>query len=228
MSGRRKSNITKKEIVRVAVKMFLEKGYSQTSIKNIGDKLDMSSGHIMFYFPTKEHLLLELVRLLCDFQREMLQGAIGIGNSLLTAMGTELLVMANIVDKNAVFKEFYIAAYTHPLTLEYIQGNDANRSKMIYGEYCVGWSEEQFLETEILVSGLEYAMLATPSNMSARSRVPGVMRVIMRLYNVPESVIEEVIKKVYTTESVNEISKEIGQGFRYYIDEMTELLIEES
>ncbi len=227
MPRRRKINTTRREVVKVAMQMFLEKGYYHTSIKNIGDELEMSSGHVMFYFPTKEHLLLELVGFLCNYQREMLQGAIEDGISSLTAMGTELLVMANIADKNDILKEFYMAAYTHPLTFEYIQKNDTDRSKMIYKEYCAEWSSEQFAETEILVSGLEYAMIAGPNDVPAISRVPGVLRAIMSLYNVPEEIKEETIRKVLAAEVVNEISKEIGQGFRQYIDDMMGQMIEE-
>ncbi len=226
MARRRKINTTKREVVRVAMQMFLEKGYSHTSIKNIGDELEMSSGHVMFYFPTKEHLLLELVAYLCNYQRLMLDGEIEGGNSSLIAMGTELLVMANITDNNAILRDVYTAAYTHPLTLEYIQKNDAERSKMIYGEYCRGWTSEQFEEMENLVSGLEYVMIAG-SNVSAISKVPGVIRAIMSLYNVPEEIREETIRKVFAVDVVNRISKEIGQGFREYVNEMTERMIEE-
>ena len=227
MPRRRKNNSTKIEVIKVAMNMFLEKGYYHTSIKNIGDELEMSSGHIMFYFPTKEHLLLELVSCLCNYQKMMIQDAMKEGISSLTAMGTELLVMANIADKNDILKEFYIAAYTHPLTLDYIQKNDTDRSKIIYKEYCINWSNEQFEEMEIMASGLEYSMNAGPSNFSAISRVPGVLRTIMGLYNVPEDIKEETIRKVLATEVVNEISKEIGQGFKKYIEEMTESLMEE-
>ena len=55
--ARRRVNTTKLEIVQTATKMFLEKGYTATSIKTIADALDMSTGHLTFYFPTKEHLL---------------------------------------------------------------------------------------------------------------------------------------------------------------------------
>ena len=68
MAHKSRTNTTKLEIIQIASRMFLEKGYSKTTIKSISDELDISAGHLMFYFPTKEHLLLILVDLLCDFQ----------------------------------------------------------------------------------------------------------------------------------------------------------------
>ena len=63
-----KRALTKREIVREATKQFLEKGYSSTAIAAISKAVDMSPGNLTFHFPTKEHLLAELVDLLCRFQ----------------------------------------------------------------------------------------------------------------------------------------------------------------
>ena len=57
--ARRRVNTTKLEIIQTATRMFLENGYSTTSIKAIANALDMSTGHLTFYFPTKEQHLAE-------------------------------------------------------------------------------------------------------------------------------------------------------------------------
>ena len=63
-----KSAITRLEIIQVASRQFLEKGYSGTTVSAISKELEMSPGNLTFHFPTKEHLLAELVDLLCKFQ----------------------------------------------------------------------------------------------------------------------------------------------------------------
>ena len=63
MAHKKRRNTTKLEIIQVASRLFLERGYSKTTIKAIADELDISSGHLMFYFPTKEHLLAVLVHM---------------------------------------------------------------------------------------------------------------------------------------------------------------------
>ena len=52
----------------MASRQFLEKGYSATTVAAISKELAMSPGNLTFHFPTKEHLLAELVDLLCSFQ----------------------------------------------------------------------------------------------------------------------------------------------------------------
>ena len=63
--ARNKADTTKREILDVAMRMFLERGYSNTSIKAISDELDISTGNLTFHYPTKEHLLAKLAGLLC-------------------------------------------------------------------------------------------------------------------------------------------------------------------
>ena len=134
--ARRRVNTTKLEIIQTATRMFLEKGYSATSIKAIAEQLDMSTGHLTFYFPTKDYLLAKLVDMLCSFQWAMVKRYVQEGESLLMAVCLELTAMAAICEENEVAKDFYLAAYTHPMTLEIIRKNDAQRAKLVFGEYC--------------------------------------------------------------------------------------------
>ena len=56
-----KGALTRLEIVAEASKQFLEKGYSSTTVASIAHALEMSKGNLTFYYPTKEHLLAEVV-----------------------------------------------------------------------------------------------------------------------------------------------------------------------
>ena len=111
MAHRRKTNTTKLEIIRVASRLFLERGYSKTSVKAIADELDISTGHLMFYFPTKEHLLAVLVQMLCDFQWKMMQSKVAEGNTSVMALCLELMTMAAMCEEDEVAKDFYLSLF---------------------------------------------------------------------------------------------------------------------
>lgn len=68
-----KGALSRLEIIREASRQFLEKGYSSTTVTAIAKALEMSPGNLTFYFPTKEHLLAELVEALCSFQWKMME-----------------------------------------------------------------------------------------------------------------------------------------------------------
>lgn len=225
--ARRRANTTKLEIIQTATRMFLENGYSATSIKSIANELDISTGHLTFYFPTKEHLLAELVEMLCDFQWTQVRQYVDEGESLLMAICLELTAMAAICEENDVAKDFYLAAYTHPMTLEIIRKNDAQRAKLVFEEYCREWTETQFAEAETLISGIEYAtMMTTKGSAPLDARIAGALNNIMLIYQVPEEIRKKKIRRVLDME-YTAIGRHMLEDFISYIEETTELAFEE-
>lgn len=197
MHIQRKINATKKEIILIASSMFLTKGFSETSVKSICDELGISTGNLTFHYPTKEHMLAVLVKMLCKFQQEMMERTVNEGNSSLMAMCLELPTMAAICHENEIAKDFYISAYTHPMTLEIIRSNDTVRAMRVFKEHCSGWKEENFAAAENIVSGIEYAtLITTEPEVALDVRVAAALRLIQQLYEVPEDLAHKNIQKV--------------------------------
>jgi len=227
MAHRRKNNTTKLEIIQVASRLFLERGYSKTSIKAIADELDISTGHLMFYFPTKEHLLAVLVRMLCDFQWKMMQNKVQEGNTSVMALCLELMTMAAMCEDDEVAKDFYISAYTRPLTLEIIRKNDAERAQMVFAQYCPDWEHHHFTEAEILVSGIEYTTLMTAGEpVPLDIRIAGALNSILMMYNVPEEIRRMKIGKILAMD-YRELGKRVLNEFRHYVEETNEQAFED-
>ncbi len=219
--ARQRVNTTKHEIVRTATKLFLELGYSATPPKRICDELDISTGNLTYYFPTKEHLLVLLVEMLCDFQRKLLRDAVKEGKTSLLAVCLELATMAAASEESEVAKDLFLSSYSSSMCLEIIRSNDNERSKAVYGEFCLDWNEEQFLEAEMLVSGIEYAtLMTTDHSVPLELRISGALNNIMRIYNVPEKIrnekIEKVLKMDYRT-----LGKSVLENFRQFVDQTT-------
>lgn len=217
-----KSKLTKLEIIQVATKKFIEKGFSNTSIKAISDELNMSTGNITFYFPSKEHLLAELVDMLCEFQWKMMEDETSGGKSSIMALALELVAMASMCEEDEKAKNFYISAYTSALSLEIIRRNDAKRAKELFSEYCINWTEEQFVEAETLVSGIEYATLMTTGDSAPLNvRIAGAVNAILRIYNVPEEIIDKTLDKVLVM-NYRRIGKRVLKEFKEYVENATE------
>ena len=217
-----KSKLTKLEIIQVATKKFIEKGLSNTSIKVISDELNMSTGNITFYFPSKEHLLAELVDMLCEFQWKMMEDETSGGKSSIMALALELVAMASMCEEDEKAKNFYISAYTSALSLEIIRRNDAKRAKELFSEYCINWTEEQFVEAETLVSGIEYATLMTTGDSAPLNvRIAGAVNTVLRIYNVPEEIIDKTLDKVLVM-NYRRIGKRVLKEFKEYVENVTE------
>jgi len=217
-----KSALTRLEIVQEASKKFLEKGYTRTTVSAIGKELGMSSGNLTFYFPTKEHLLAELVDLLCSFQWKRVEEEADEGISSVMAICLELTSIVSACESDPVIRDFFLSAYSSPMCLEIIRRNDTDRSKKVFAAYRPDWTEEQFAEAEILCSGIEYATLMTAGDpVSLETRISGALNNILGIFGIPEEIRQAKIKKVFALDYQN-LGKRVLLEFREYVEQANE------
>ena len=222
-----KSALTKLEIIRVASRLFLEKGYSATTIKAISSELEMSTGNLTFYFPTKEHLLAELTELLCAFQWQLMAQEADEGISSLMALCLELTAMAAMCEENAVARDFYSSAYTSPMTLEIVRKNDARRAKRVFGEALPDWTDATFREAAALVSGIEYAtLMTTASSPELELRIAGALEVILQMFRVPEETRRMKIRRVLDMD-YRKSGRRVFKEFVEFVEQNNEQAMEE-
>jgi len=227
MAYKHRVNTTKYEIIKAATETFLEKGYTATSVRSIAADLDMNPGLLMYHFPTKEHLLSELVEMLCEFQWQLMRSIVDDGNSLLMALCLELATIASVCDDNEILKDFYISSYSNPLTLGIIRKNDVQRAKLVFADYCPDWNDEQFAAAEILVSGTEYATFMTAGDeVPLEVRISGALRSIMTVYGVPKETREMKIANILSMD-YHGIGLHILEEFKKYVNDTNEHTFEE-
>lgn len=221
--ARRHINTTKYEIIRIATKLFLEKGYSHTTPKLVCDALDISTGNLTYYFPTKDHLLAVLIEMLCSFQGKTLRHLVEEeGTTSILAVCLELATMAAMSEERPIVKDMFLSAYTSPLCLEIIRKNDSQRARHIYGAFCPDWSEQQYSVAEALVSGVEYAtMMTTNDSAPLEARVIGALNNIMIIYNVPEEMRRQKISKILSID-YRALGRQFLAQFIEFVDQSNE------
>ncbi len=222
-----RKNKTKLEIIQTATSLFLTKGYSETTIKNICDEIGISKGNLTFYFHTKEDLLAVLVEMLGAFQWKFLDYIIKEGSSPLLAYCIELLTVASACEKSETAREFFTATYTHPQSYAVMKKNAAEKFRFVFHERENEWNEDEFMMTVGLVNGIEYAtIMAHEDSLSLETRVITAVDGIMKLFDIPKE--RRQMKKEMIFESGYEkFGKEIFEGFIKYINETNENAIEE-
>ena len=192
----RKESPLKLAIIGAATELFLENGFSKTTAAAICKKAKIGTGNLTCHFPTKEHILNELVTVLCDFQWQMMEDATDEGKSSMLAYCLELTTMVAVAEENEPMRDFFLSAYSHPLTLDTIRKNDTEKLKKVFGEFCKDWTEKQFIEAEDVISGIEYAaLMATEHSADLPTRIAGSLATILRIFGVPEELIKTKITK---------------------------------
>lgn len=218
MAKTAKKESVKDRILYVSTRMFLENGYTDTTVKMICDELSISKGHFNFYFNAKEYVLAELVEMLCEFQWELMKREADDGISSLLAVCLELMSMAAACEEEKAAKDFFVSSYQSPFCLEIIQKNDAVRAKEVFAKYCSDWTDEHFREAEILVSGIEYSTLnAVDDSVQLETRIAGALNAIMTIYNVPGEIRKTKIDKVLAMD-YRSVGKRIFKEFKEYVE----------
>lgn len=226
MPGRRSRNTTKKEIILTATRMFLERGYSATSIKAISDELGISTGNLTFHFPTKEDLLAVLVQMLYTFHWDTTELAAGTDRTSLEAVCLELPMMAAICEENPIARDFYLNAYMHTKTLQIIQSSDVARAAQVYAPWCPDWTDRDYVLAQILISGIEYAtLMSTPDTPPLEQRLPSALNGILAVYRVPAETRQTVIDTVLATD-YRQMGRSILKNFITYTRELSEEMLE--
>ena len=209
----RTATTTKYEIIQVASKFFMRVGYSNTSPKMIAKELGLSTGNITYYFPTKEHLLLVIVEMLCDFQWKILENAIDRGIGSAASICLETMTVTISCNESEIARDFFTATFQSELCRNYLRRDHVKRAKKIFAKECNGWTDEQFHQAELLVMGLQYtAVTTTDADIPLKTRIASALDLILGIYNVDKENRQKEIEKVLTYNG-REISKRVLHGF---------------
>lgn len=214
-----KTHNTRLEILQCATKLFLEKGYTDAYITTIANTLQISTGNLTFHFPTKEHILAELIKELCTFQELIEENEEG-EYTLPIAYLLELAMFASVCVENPNIKDLVVSAYTHSMPLGMIRANDTQRAKKVFGKFCPEWTETDFIQAENIVSGIEYAMFMKENTekLSFEQRVAGSINAVMKIYEVPEEIRQAIIAKVMAVD-YRSMGSHVFERFCNYVEE---------
>ena len=227
MARTKKPSPMKAAIIKAASELFFEKGFSKTTSSELCRKIDIGTGNLTFYFPTKEHVLAVLVQMMIDYQWKEMEGAADEGKSSLLAYCLELSTLVAISEEIPEMNDFLVAAYSHSMTLDLIRENDVEKIKTVFGEYTEGWDDERYTEMEAIISGIEYAtIMKTEHSASVERRLEGALSSIMLLLGVPEEIRQKKIKKVLAMDYLS-IGRKVYVDFKQYVTETNENALDE-
>ena len=220
MAGKRFVNSTKNGIIRVATEMFLERGYTNTSVRAIAAELGISTGNITFYFPTKEHLLMVLLERLCDSQWTMLEQQADEEETALMAFCMETMTVAAACEQNEIARDLFLSVFQSELCRNLLRENHVARAKRIFSEYCGNWTHRQFQMAELLVIGLQYAVIVpTDVEIPLSERIAGALNQILSIYAVPENIRSGQISRILALD-YNDIRRRVREGLLMCMDQL--------
>lgn len=199
--ARRKTNLTKLEIMQAAMRMFLEKGFTNTSAKAISNELNISTGNLTFYYPTKEHILLELTKEITEFHTKCIDKVLKDNDDLLSYCW-EIAAQIILCEQNENAKDLYLAIYSHPMTMHFVKDWTAEKNQRILGERLKDWDYDRFRQVENVTSCIERSALAESCTESytTEDKIRLILTCLLKIYDISTEERERVIKQILDTD----------------------------
>jgi len=96
----RKKQATRDAIFKAAQKLFNQKGFENTSVKDITEQVDIAQSTFFNYFPRKEDILVEIFKRKLPFLKKKCQDILESNNSIKKKIHNIFSTTARIVSKN--------------------------------------------------------------------------------------------------------------------------------
>ena len=195
---RRDSSETKRKILTVCVRLFLEQGYKNTSVSQIVDEAGVARGSYLNLFPTKDRVLLDLTETMFGGQFGMARSIADTKLPPVYAYAVETAIQLTLTELNENLREIYIEAYSLPETSEYIYLHTTAELKQIFSANFPDYSDSDFYEMEIGTAGLMRSYMARKCDIHfpLERKLSRFLTAAMRVYRVPEDELEQTVRFV--------------------------------
>lgn len=195
---RRDSSETKRKILTVCVRLFLEQGYKNTSVSQIVDEAGVARGSYLNLFPTKDKILLDLTETMFGGQFGMARSIADTKLPPVYAYALETAIQLTLTELNENLREIYIEAYSLPETSEYIYLHTTAELKQIFSANFPDYSDSDFYEMEIGTAGLmrNYMARKCDIHFPLERKLSRFLTAAMRVYRVPEDELEQAVRFV--------------------------------
>ena len=212
MSTRKEVIETRKRILSVCVRLFLEQGYKRTSVSQIVEESGVARGSYQNFFHTKDGILMELVETMFGGQFSVAKSIAGNNLPPLYTYAIETSIQIALTELNENLREIYIEAYSLPTTSEYIYLHTTAELKQIFGSYFPDYSESDFYETEIGSAGLmrNYMAKKCDIHFTLERKLERFLTSAMRIYKIPEREQKKVLDFIATLD-IKTIANEVMQ-----------------
>jgi len=219
----REKGKTRTLVLHSATKLFIEKGYTNTRIKDIADDAGVGYNEIFRMFVDKDNLLSHLVNLVIEHQFEKsVEYLKDQSEDKLLLYIFECVLQLYICEINDNIREMYAVSYSMPSTSHKIYDYITEKLENVFHKYLPEYETKDFYELEIAAAGIMRGFIINPCNMyfTIDRKVNRFIKTLLKIFEVPKEEVEDVIKKIEKF-NMKEYSKEVVDTLYEYISNRT-------
>lgn len=209
----------RKKLLHTAAVLFLQKGYSMTSLKEIAAEAGTNTGVLNRTVGSKDNILAFLVEFVLGEQftntTELLKDKT---DDKILYYAVETVLQLHIVESDERIRELYAAAYSLPKTTEIIQNIVTEKLEYIFQEHLPHLESKNFYEREIASGGIMRGFMTIPCDryFTMERKVAAFLETTLLVYEVPRKKIKEAIEFVSQFD-FEQIAKDLVQSMLFKI-----------
>ena len=206
-----------------AARLFLEKGYTETTLRELSSVSGVNYGSLTFAFRSKENILSELVGLVLDSQFEFTERLLsGMTDDKILLYATETTLQLYMAESSEHMRELYSLAYSQRAASDVIYNKITSKLSYIFKEQYPDFSKGEFYEKELASAGIMRSYMTRPCGIyfTMERKVRAFLENTLLLYEIPRERIESTIKFVGQFD-FEKLSEELIAGMLEYLEKRT-------
>lgn len=189
----------KERILYVAAGLFLEQGYTETSLRLLAQKAETDLSSVTRIFGCKENILCELVTYVLEEQFSTAAKKLqGITDDPILFYAAETTMQLYMAESREAVRDLYLTAYSMKRTMDIIQQMITEKLEQIFKAHLPMLTTKDFYELEIASGGIMRSFMARPCDMyfTMDRKVKRFLESTFRVFQVPDAKILEAIEFV--------------------------------
>ena len=218
-----RSEKVKSKVLHSAAKLFLAKGYTNTTLRELATMSGVNYGSLTFTFKNKETILSELVGFVLDGQFEFTEKLLdGKTDDKILFYAAETTLQLYMAESSEHIRELYSLSYSLEASSDIIYTKITKKLAEIFKEQYPNYTQGEFYEKELASAGIMRNYMTRPCGIyfTMDRKVKAFLENTFLLYEIPREKIEESIKFVSQFD-FKSLAKQLIDNMLAYLESKT-------
>lgn len=218
-----RSEKVKSKVLHSAAKLFLAKGYTNTTLRELATMSGVNYGSLTFTFKNKETILSELVGFVLDGQFEFTEKLLdGKTDDKILFYAVETTLQLYMAESSEHIRELYSLSYSLEASSDIIYTKITKKLAEIFKEQYPNYTQGEFYEKELASAGIMRNYMTRPCGIyfTMDRKVKAFLENTFLLYEIPREKIEEAIKFVSQFD-FKSLAKQVIDNMLAYLESKT-------
>ncbi len=198
MRQNRLSDEVRERVTTTAQMLFVERGYEQTTIREISAASGVSTGSIYHFFLSKEDIFLDVVRHGFKLTQQSAEQRSPFDDPLL-ALSLKWAEIVRLVTADIRFAELFAVAYRSWRISEVIIQTACQQHQALLADQLPNWQENDFLAATLIVKGSLASIVDERihlDRLTLAQRISAVLVASLTVFHTEPAVVSQTIAQV--------------------------------